>query len=468
MTMNYDPKSSTPPIDASDVIDVQAKLPQTRLRKLWSRVQYGYAWLQPFIRRASERVGDFIERISPQVSSELAQQNGLHDLDAPLRARWVMRVIIFGLIVLFIWAAIGQIDQVTRAQAVLIAADRTQLVQSSDGGVLTELHVKEGQTVKAGQLLATLQKDRAAAAVSDSRAKVAALRITLARLHAEVYGKALEFEPDLLQYTEYIRNQTALYTKRQTAFKDDIRALENILILVEDELRINRQLEGTGDVSRAEVLRLQRSVADVKAQLAGKRNKYFQDAQTEMTKAQEDLSSQNEQLKDRSQVLEHTELIAPMDAVVNSVKVTTIGGVVKPGETVLELLPTGHELIAEAKIPPADMAFLALGQDASIKIDAYDSSIFGSLRGKVDYISADAMFAEKASPGMPIGPNNPPIYYIVRIRITANEFHGKKANEIKVRPGLTASVEIKALERSVLSYLVKPIAKTLSESLGER
>ena len=143
-------------------------------------------------------------------------------------------------------------------------------------------------------------------------------------MHAEVYGKPLAFDQDLLQYTEYIRNQTDLYNKRQTAFKDDIHALLNILSLAEDELRINHQLEVTGDVSRVEVLRLQRGVADIKAQLASKRNKYFQDAQTEMTKAQEDLSSQSEQLKDRVQVLEHTELVAPVDAVVNSIKVTTL------------------------------------------------------------------------------------------------------------------------------------------------
>ncbi len=467
--MYPDQQPPTPPSDdAHGITDVQPKKPQTRLQKAWAFVQRLYLRADPYIERASEHFAEFIDRISPQTSPQIAQQNSLHDLDSPLRARWVLRVIMFGLIALFIWAAIGQIDQVTRAQAVLIAADRTQLIQSPDGGVLTDLHVKEGQIVKAGEILATLQKDRAAAAVSDSRAKVAALRITLARLHAEVYGKPLEFAPDLLQYVEYIRNQTDLYNKRQTAFKDDIRALENILTLAEDELRINRQLEVTGDVSRAEVLRLQRGVADIRAQLASKRNKYFQDVQTEMTKAQEDLSTQTEQLKDRTQVLEHTELVAPMDAVVNSIKITTIGGVVKPGETVIELLPTGDNLIAEAKIPPADMAFVALAQDASIKLDAYDSSIFGGLKGKVDYISADALFAEKASPGVPIGPNNPPIYYIVRVRITGTEFQGEKAHDIKLRPGLTASVEIKAMQRSVLSYLTKPITKSFDQALGER
>ena len=392
----------------------------------------------------------------------------LHDLEAPQRSRWVLRTIMFALIVLVVWAEFGKIDQVTRAQAVLVASDRTQLVQSPDGGVLTELHVKEGQTVKAGQLLATLQKERAAAAVSDSNAKVAALRITLARLHAEVYGTALQFDASLKPYAEYIRNQTDLYNKRQTAYKDDIQALKRILQLAQEELDINRDLQRSNDVSRAEVLRLERGVADIQAQIANKRNKYFQDAQAEMTKAQEDLSSQTEQLRDRTQVLEHTELTAPMDGVVNSVKVTTLGGVVKPGETVIELLPSGDKLIVEAKVPPADMAFIALGQDASIKLDAYDAAIFGGLRGQVDYISAEALYAEKANPGVPVSPSNPPIYYTVRLRITGTEFKGAKAQEIKLRPGLTATAEIKALERSVLSYLTKPITKTFGQAMGER
>lgn len=401
-----------------------------------------------------------VEAAAPKSTIDPTAPSGMNDLHAPTRARWSLRVMVSGMLLLLLWSSIGKIDQVTRAQAQIIAAERTQLVQSSDGGVLTQLHVKEGDVVKAGQLLATLQKERAAAAVSDSSAKVAALNITLARLHAEVYGKALVFDKELLTYTDYIRNQTDLYNKRQTAFKDDINALENILSLASDELSINRQLEKSGDVSRAEILRLQRSVADIKAQLAGKRNKYFQDAQAEMTKAQEELSTQSEQLRDRSQVLEHTELVAPVDAVVNNIKVSTLGGVVRAGDTVMELLPTGDNLIAEAKIPPADIAFVAIGQDASVKLDAYDSSIFGALHGKVSYISPDVLTEETRQ--------GPFMYYRVRIRITGTEFKGDKANEIHMRPGLTASVEIKAMERTVLSYLTKPIAKTFSQSMGER
>lgn len=434
-----------------DVIDVEEK-PTFKQRQV------------RYFKRALRKTLDAFERgvefLAPKSAVDIAGSSSVYDLQPPQRARWSIRVMVFGLVLLLLWSYLGTIDQVTRAQAQIIASARTQLVQSSDGGVLTQLHVKEGDVILAGQLLATLQKERAAAAVSDSRAKVAALSITLARLRAEAYGKRLVFERELLAYPDYIRNQTDLYNKRQTAFNDDIRALKEILVLAEDELNINLQLFSSGDVSRAEILRLQRSVADINAQLAGKRNKYFQEVQAEMTKAQEELSTQTEQLRDRSQVLEHTELVAPMDAVVNNIKVGTLGGVVRPGDTVMELLPTGDNLIVEAKIPSADIAFVSIGQLASIKLDAYDSSIFGSLRGKVTYISSDVLTEETRQ--------GPFIYYRVHIRIIGSEFKGRKANEIQVRPGLTASVEIKAMERTVLSYLTKPISKTFSQSMGER
>lgn len=390
-----------------------------------------------------------------------ANQTFIGDLPSPRRARWSLYGMVAGVLILLGWAAVAEIDQVTRAPATIIAAARTQLVQSPDGGVVTQLHVKEGDDVKAGQLLVTLQKERAEAAVADSSAKVAALRITLARLQAEVYGKPLQFEPDLRQsYPDYVRNQTELYTKRKQAFTDDIRALESILVITRTELRINSDLLPTGDVSRAEVLRLQRTEADVQAQLTNKRNKFFQDSQAEMTKAQEELSTQTEQLRDRTQLLEQTELLAPSDGIVNNIRATTQGAVVRPGDVVLELLPTGADLIAEAKVSPADIAFISVGQSASVKLDAYDASIFGAMNGEVSYISPDVLTEDTKQ-----GPSS---YYRVRIRITDAEFKGKKSQEITIRAGLTASVDIKAMERTVLSYLTKPVTKTFSQSMGER
>ena len=404
--------------------------------------------------------GPSVQAVCDVTSKPVDQAMHIGDLDPPLRSRATLLVFMVSLIALVYWASVGKIDQVTRAQGQVIAAERTQIIQSPDGGVLTVLHVKEGDSVKAGQLLVTLQKQRAQAAVADTSAKVAALRITLARLQAEIFEKPLQFEPSLLSYTNYIQNQTELYNKRQRAFKDEASALTKILALAEDELRINRQLEATGDVSRAELLRLERSSADIAAQLTGKRNKYFQDAQAEMTKTQEDLSTQIEQLNDRTTLLEHTELVAPVDGVVNNIKINTVGGVVRQGDTVMELLPGGNNLIVETKILPVDIGFVKLGQSASVKLDAYDYSIYGGMLGQVTYISPDVLTEETRQ--------GPMTYYRVRIMITGTEFKGDKASQIQVRPGLSASVEIKAMDRTVLSYLIKPLSKTLSMSMGER
>lgn len=396
----------------------------------------------------------------PVVTTQPLEVYSFEETSSSQPLLWRFRVLALCMVALLIWAGVANIDQVTRAQAQIIAEERTQLIQSPDGGVITQLHIKEGDVVKAGQLLVTLQRERAQAAVSDSSAKVAALQITLVRLQAEVYNKPLKFDRELLVYSEYIRNQTDLYNKRQIAFHDDIHAFKHMLALAEEELNMNQKLEAAGDVSRAEVLRLQRNVADIKAQLVNKKNKYFQDAQAEMTKAQEELSTQIEQLRDRRQLLDQTELIAPVDAIVNNIRVNTLGGVVRPGDTIIELLPMSENLIAEAKIPSTDIAFIAINQDATIKLDAYDSSIYGALRGKVSYISSDTL-TEDTKQG-------PFAYYRVRIRLTDTEFKGAKAKDIQLRPGLSASVDIKAMERSVLSYLTKPIMKTLDKSLGER
>jgi adhesin transport system membrane fusion protein len=400
-----------------------------------------------------------LPRVNSSVASETFDE-WIDETEGPRESRWVLRGIALAIILLLVWAALAEIDQVTRAPAQLIASSRTQLVQSVDSGVVTELHVAEGDVVKAGQLLATLEKRRAGAAVDDTRAKVAALKITLTRLQAEVYEKPLRFDPELLEFGDYIRNQTDLYNKRRTAFQQDIRAMTGILNLAKQELAINQQLLTNGDVSKADVLRLERSVADLNAQLVSKRNKYFQDAQSEMTKAQEELFTQSEILKDRTQVLKQTELFAPMAGVVNNIRINTVGGVVRAGEVVLELLPTGEDLIAEAKVSPTDIAFVEIGQRASVKLDAYDSTIFGAMNGEVIYISPDVLKEDTRQGEV--------AYYRVHVRILGQEFSGKTADSIELRPGLTATVDIKAMERSVLSYLLKPVMKTVSNAMGER
>ena len=375
------------------------------------------------------------------------------------RSRLSIWMALIGIVVLIIWASVAKINQVTRAKATVIASARTQEIQASEGGVLTELAVVEGEAVQQGQLLLTLEEERAKAALDNSAAKAAALKTKLARLNAEVFGSALTFSKDVQGYPEYIQNQTALYNRRRQAINEEVASLERILVLAKNELNMNEPLLVYGDVSQADIIKLRRQVADIEAQINNKRNKYFEDAQAEMTKTQEELDAEIEQLRDRTQVLEEKRLMAPTEGIVKNINVTTIGGVVKPGEIIMQILPTSSDLIVEAKVSTADIAYIKKGQKASVKLDAYDYSIFGAMNGTVNYISPDTLMEQTSKGEEP--------YYRVLIVINDSEFKGRQ-NEIVIKPGMTASVDIKARERTVLSYLTKPITKTLSEGLGER
>ena len=375
-------------------------------------------------------------------------------------SRWVLRTVVIGLIVLIAWSVVAKIDQVTRAPGQVIAAARTQVIQAPDGGVIKAIYVKEGESVRKGDILVSLESARAQAAVDDTAAKVAALEITLARLEAEVYGQPMKIAPEFLKYKDYVRNQQALYQKRRKAIDEDISSLQKMLNLAQQELNLNSKLEATGDVSQTDILRLKRTVADIDAQISNKRNKYFQDSQAEMTKAQEQLNTEREALRDRSQMLEHTELIAPTDGLVKHIFLTTVGGVIRQGETMMELVPTASDLVVEAKVSTTDIAYVQVGQSAKVNLDAYDYSIFGAMNGEVSYISPDTLQEDTPQGKRP--------YYRTLVVIREAEFKGRNTENIEIRPGMTASVTIKARERTVFSYLTKPITKTLSQSLGER
>ena len=375
------------------------------------------------------------------------------------RTRIIIWGSLIGIIVLIIWAYFAQIDQVTRATGTIIASARTQDIQAVEGGVLTEILVKEGEDVTKGQLIVTLEEERAQAAVANSGSKIAALKAKLARLEAEIFERPLVFPEGIKNYSEYIENQTQLYNRRKQAIDQDVSSLQKMMVLAQQELSMNEPLLSYGDVSQADVIKLRRQVAEIQAQITNKRNKYFEEAQLEMTKAQEELNIELEQLRDHSQVLEEKKLFAPTDGTVKNILVTTIGGVVKPGEIIMEILPTSSDLIVEAKVSPVDIAYVKEKQVASVKLDAYDYSIFGAMTGNVIYISPDTLMEQT--------PKGEEPYYRIQIKITGAELVGRR-DEIVIKPGMTASVDIKARQRSVLSYLTKPLTKTFSEGLGER
>lgn len=360
----------------------------------------------------------------------------------------------------FIWSSYAHIDQISHAQGQVIASAKTQEIQSANDGVIEKIYVKEGQQVKKGEHLIILEQSQTQASYDDSRAKVAALQATLTRLRAEVYGKSLTFSPLARQYPEFIDNQTALFHRRQQALNDEINALSESLKLAQDELNLNLPLLESGDIGATEIIRLKRQIADLKGQISNKRNKYFQDSQAEMTKAEEELSTKEQELADRTVTLERTTIASPMDAIVKNILLTTQGARVRPGDVILELVPAGDKLIVEAKMAPSDISFVKQGQNAAVKLDAYDYSIYGIFHGKVTYISPDTL-SEKTSEGEKH-------FFRVLIVLDKSELISKSGKKVEIAPGMTAQVDIITGERSVLEYLAKPMIKTLNESFHER
>lgn len=380
-------------------------------------------------------------------------------------ARVILRISLIAFIILFLWAAFTKIDKTISAAGQVIASDRTQLVQSADGGVLKELRVKEGDKVEKGQVVAVLEKERASASYTDALGKVSALRMTVTRLQAEVLGHPFVLDPSLqASYPELASVQRSLYIQRRQSLNQQVAQLKTSLRLAQDEIRMNEPLVKSGDVSQAELLRMKRSANEIQLQITNVRNKYLQDANTELNKASEDLSTQEQTLADRTQVLSHTDLVAPETGYVKNIKVTTLGGVLRPGEEVLEILPTNSALIVEAKVMPVDMANVHNGMTARVKLDAYDYSIFGTMDGKVIYISPDALNEEPQN----LRQGQSPIYYRVRVQIEGAHLKSKTGQAIQVRPGMTAQVDLMGDKRTVLSYITKPISKTLSESTSQK
>lgn len=361
-----------------------------------------------------------------------------------------------------LWSLWAELDQIARARGTVIPTGRVQVIQSADGGVITRIRVREGDAVRKGQLLVSLDKVKLGASVDEARARVAALKSAMARIQAELFGRPLAFPEDVQAYPEFVANQRQLYAQRRASLGADIAALQSQGRLIREELNLNMPLVRSGDVARSEIIRMQRNAADVDGQVASRRARYLQDLQAEYAKTQEDLVTAEQLLTQRADALGNADLLSPADGVVKNVRVTTVGGVLRPGDEMLTIVPTGDALIVEAKVAPADIAFVRVGQTASVKFDAYDSSVYGVGTGRVTFISPDTLVEER--PGAPAD-----TYYRVHLAVDTAAMRARRAGEtIAIQPGMTAIVEIKTGESTVFRYLTKPITKTTAEALGER
>lgn len=364
------------------------------------------------------------------------------------------------ILVFILWGAFAQLDEITRAQGSVIASSRTQVIQSFDGGTIEQILVREGDVVEAGQVLMRLEVTRMESSYLEAKARQAGLQATAARLQAEIFNRAPQFPATLNEFPEFKRNQMDLFRKRQSSFREEVSSLEAVLGLVQQELNMLKPLLETGDVSRTEVLRLQRQEADLQAQITNKRNRYFQDAQAELNKVEEDLAGIEQTVTQRKYQLENTILKAPVKGVVKNIRITTRGGVLRPGEEVMQIVPLEDDLIIEANLKPKDIGHVHPGMPVSVKVDAYDSSIYGTLPGELVYISADAFTDETR--------RTDERFYRVQVKTLSRTFSGRPDENLEIQPGMTATIEIKTGSRSVLTYIFKPITKTMGGALSER
>ena len=361
---------------------------------------------------------------------------------------------------ILIWSKQAYLQQISHASGVVITSAKTQSIQTAIDGTINRILVKEGEKINQGQEIIVLDKIQTQAAYDSSFAKVAALNATLVRVKSEIYGKPLLFSEEYNQYPEFVSTQTALFHRKQKALNDEVGVYKESLKILEDQLKLFRSLLKTGDIGTVEINKLRREIIDIKGQITNKENKYFQDSLSELTKTEEELSTRLQELEDKKVTLEHSSITAPVSGIVKNILITTQGAKVRPGDVILELVPSNDKLIIEGKFNPKELSFIRLGQKAAVKLDAYDYSIYGIFHGVVTYISPDSI-SERTQKGEEF-------YFRVQIELDTKELIAKNGRKIEISPGMSANIDIITGERTVLDYLTKPIVKTLSESFHER
>jgi adhesin transport system membrane fusion protein len=373
----------------------------------------------------------------------------------------VLYVLLIGLVVFVVWAWMFRIDQVAKATGEVIASSRVQIIQAVDGGVLSALNVREGDTVAEGQVLAILDQIRIGAAVNEVDVRLSALLAKATRLRAEVTAAdKLVFPADVQRYPDLMYVERALFKQKKLGLSEELRTLTVAVNLSREEAVLIKALSDTGDANRSEVIRSARALNEAEAKLINRKNNYLEDARSELTRADDEIAQNIQVLAQRKQQLADSVFTALVPGIVKNVRVTTLGGVLRAGEELMQIIPIGDELILEAKISPRDIAQVENGLEATIRFDPFDYTIYGGVIGKVVYVSPDTL-KEESNRGEEI-------YYRVHISTLTNPVTTTSGRQLAIQPGMTAQVDIKTSDRTVLNYLLKPLRKTLAESFGER
>jgi len=371
-------------------------------------------------------------------------------------------VLVVAVAAFVVWASMFQIDEVARARGEVITGSRVQVIQSVDGGVLTELMVREGDRVGPGQVLARLDQTRFASTVGEIKARLFALKAKVARLRAEVVGRQkLTFTDGLEeQAPEIAQVERALFEQRRIGLSEELKTLQVAVDLARRELTLVQHLYDDGDSSGSELLRAERGLNESEAGLVNRRNRFLEEARLELTKAEDEIAQNEQLLIRRLEEQANTVFTALVPGIVKNIRVTTVGGVLGPGEELMQIVPVEDELLVESRVSPADIARVEPGLEANIRFDPFDYTIYGAAPGKVVYVSADTLKEESE--------RGTQVYYRVHVKPDSSPVRTTTGRQLEIVPGMTAQVDIRTGRRSMMDVLLKPLRKTVNESFGER
>lgn len=420
----------------------------------------------------------------------------------PFVGSMIIRGFLAFVLVFFVWAYFAEIDEITVGEGKVIPSSQVQVIQNLEGGIVASIPVKVGDLVQKDQIVMKLDPTRFSSSMEETQAKRDALLAKVARLEAESTGRAFQAPEELLKSNpQLVGEERALMVSRQqeldtamlvlrqqaeqrTQEASEMRArykqLQESAEIVNEELKISKPMAAQGVMSAVEILRLERQLSDVKGQMDAARlaiprleqaaaearskitasiAKFKSDAAADLNLARAELagtSAVSTAVQDR---LARTEVRSPVAGVIKQLKVTTIGGVIQPGMELMEIVPLEDNLLVETKIRPSDVGFISPGQDATVKITAYDFSIYGGLEAQVENITADTIVVEKG--------DKSESFYLVRVRTKSTKFTGTK-KQLPIMPGMVASVHIRTGKKTILNYLLKPIIKARYEAMRER
>lgn len=422
------------------------------------------------------------------------------DDDLPLSQHLLLIAITLFFVIFVLWANFAVLDEVTRGEGRVIPSSEIQSLQTLEAGIVEEFLVREGESVQTGQILMRLSDIEASSDLGASNARYLGLLAAITRLQAEAEGKpTVDFPDEVMRGApsavteemnafranrQQLMSQTAVLEQQRSQRRQEVRELEmrisdirGVLSLQQQEKDMVEPLVVRGAAPQMELLQLERTIKErqqelnsaesslpraksavyeVNARIKEAKSSMQAQAQTELTAKQIELNELKERLgalKDRKT---RTELKSPVNGTIKEITAKTVGGVVRPGEDIIQIVPKDDQLVVEAQIRPADIAFLYPGQDAIVKITAYDFSIYGGLNGKVESISADTIEDEEGNS-----------FYHVRIRTKETELK-RKGEILPIIPGMVASVDILTGEKTVMQYLLKPFIKTLDNAMNER